>query len=916
MNISGYYSDINNNRIDVVFSLDSGLEDIEISEDSPLRFAGDAVTIEENIDDVFDEMITKTATINLITDNYIGDLLFARSPKEIGLMITKTYKVDDQERQVILFDGYVSPAAYNQPFVQPHDSFTITGVDKLSVLQYYYYKNIYSLSDYDNYKSGAGLVSFKEMLDDVFGEDNWDWDESKDVDLSKMFLSEGEILGESFDDLWKKDEVLIQICRYLSLHVRQQGTRFYLFSWRTQAMSEVLNDVNIRNVAGTDMDLTIDDVYNQIQVKDDVTPVEDVFSAPLEDEDLFSVYSSSQQFLTEYISDGNGDSSKNFMDKMLGRETGSISEQDDRYNDCLPHRNEWYVQIKQSPNWELYTYSGDNVSTLFELEGNKGINQHNIMKYMRQHEFTPMIMSLGKNEIKGTDSSTLKKPGMSNFLVISVNGDCSNKENDVNYYDNKLQQLAGPQSKGLAQYTGFSAANFKPTDAGSTNYLVFNGKITLAPMAWQSNVTSLYPDLPAPVYNYTDNVTWNATNFSWKAVAPSDRNGNGRYYYQRFHTKKYPNAGNSQMGNADNDLFLYPNVDVKDYVDEAPYQTNKYGSPWRYEYTKEEQAVSDQTDNIDKLPVLACRLTIGDDEDMMYLVEKYDGNGKSIYNWYRKNNLPVRDGVTIDYFTLGVDPNAGDIIIGQEFDIQDNTGEYGIDATGTAIPIRYDDDLPLAGTVKFTILGPVNIVWDGVIRKHPSFWRHTSYFTSGPMQVLSYVSNIFIQDFTCKIYTDNGFADNKGDSDIYYVSDMNNGAHDYVAGKHETEFKIITQLTTEECMLMDVKNTVNVNAVLDDNKNTINEIKDDNLYELLISSGESEETAEREATAKAEEHYVKEYYDLCSSPKIIATVTVKDLIDFDYNTKYTIPAMSKQFILLSKSQDLKYDTANIKLREI
>ena len=51
-----------------------------------------------------------------------------------------------------------------------------------------------------------------------------------------------------------------------------------------------------------------------------------------------------------------------------------------------------------------------------------------------------------------------------------------------------------------------------------------------------------------------------------------------------------------------------------------------------------------------------------------------------------------------------------------------------LDAKGTAIPIKKSD--ALSGAVVFRILGPVNLTWNDITRRHPSFWRHTKWYNN------------------------------------------------------------------------------------------------------------------------------------------------------------------------------------------
>lgn len=909
--ISGYYKDIDDNIITVTFS-GANVGEYTISEDSSIRFAYEPVTISENIDDVFDEIITQTADIDLVVDDYIGDNLFAKSPREIECTITKQYGNDNP---IVLFNGYVVPAAFSQPHNKPHEHFSIQAVDKLATLQYYYYKTTNTLADYERNLGSAGMVSFSSLLDGILGTDNWRYQGTKVISLNNVYISEAEIYGESFDDIMTQEDILIHICRFLSCHAKYDSTtgKIILFSWvnvKSSSGSYVITGAGENeNIRRSDMDITIDDVYSQIQVKDNVTPVEEIVNSPLASDTLSSPYSSSQHWMTEYIADGDGEFAWGCIRKMMGYDDGQIDRNHDKYNDVKPHRKEWYFQINQSKYWDLYDTNNNNINYLMT-----GINQTDLLEKMRNSNYTPLFISVGSTEdLEDTSSYTpspLKKPNLTNYLVISVNGDFTNKK-----VDSELDSLP---SEGIMRYNGFSAANLTPADDTSTNYIIISGKITLAPIVTQSGT----PSVSTSIYSYntngtvasttskvlrTDNYTFNGVNKPTgteevKSYAvPSDNNGNGRYYWRRFFKQTYPSKliDNVDHIPADSSLMLYPMCDVKKIIEEDPYAASAQGVA-NSKYNAQSAFVYDRTttdrtqtgnDEINKLPILACKLSVGDVEsgNIKYLVETYDGVGNSVYSW----------SSTEGYFTIGIDPKMGDRIIGQEFSIQDNTNNYGIDASGMAIPIT--DEVPVSGRVNFSILGPVNIVYNDYIRKHPTAWRHTSYIETGNINLLSYISNIWISDFSVKIYTDNGYADNKGDSDIYYISDVDENSFDYIAGKHETEFRFITQLTTSECSAMDVKNTINVNSVLNASKTAINTFKDDAT----------------DNTCKAEEHYVKEYYDLTNEPKMIVSVTVADDQNITKDNIYTITALpNRNFMLMSKSYDLKYNTVKIQLREI
>lgn len=91
-----------------------------------------------------------------------------------------------------------------------------------------------------------------------------------------------------------------------------------------------------------------------------------------------------------------------------------------------------------------------------------------------------------------------------------------------------------------------------------------------------------------------------------------------------------------------------------------------------------------------------------------------------------------------------------------------------IDTEGTAIPIKKDD--ALSGAVIFRILGPINLTWNDITRRHPLFWILTKYYPNTKF-ILSHLENIIIKDFECKIYTDNGGNEQlNADNDLIYLS--------------------------------------------------------------------------------------------------------------------------------------------------
>jgi hypothetical protein len=282
-----------------------------------------------------------------------------------------------------------------------------------------------------------------------------------------------------------------------------------------------------------------------------------------------------------------------------------------------------------------------------------------------------------------------------------------------------------------------------------------------------------------------------------------------------------------------------------------------------------------------------------------------DEYGNSEYKWFTLGQEPTEtyvdtDGTEKTYqkttFSLGINPKIGDYIIGQEYDIQNNIW-YWMNLNnieGTAIPIKKED--ALSGTVIFRVLGVINLTWNDITRRHPSFWRHTKWYTN-TRYVLAHTENIIIQDFNCKIASDNaGNQKIEDEKDLIYMSDETDR---FINKKEDIEFKFITQLTAEEAAEKQINNSINLNAVINAN----NGIAISNIYDRF--TGE---------TAKAEEHYVDQYFRQYSSPKILMKMTIHGIPSI--SNRYISNVLNKQFFTQSVNTDVKMNKSQITIKEI
>lgn len=886
----GTFKDFNNDTIEVTINnSNSGEGQIEIGENG-LFFTGNPIEIVTNIDDTFEHIIKKSAQINLLSKNYVGDYFFADNARTVSVEISRNNE--------IIFSGYLEPNTFSQGYSLPLEEFTLNCTDYLSTLQYLNYNNA-TINNYDALKSTASNKSFYNILQELFGGQSIWYDKSKAKSPGRettlfqdLGVNENYIYGEDFDDLMTQEELLNEMLQYLNLHIIQEGTEFYVFDWNTikNERSEWVNiftsatqalPVNHITMlsdhhADNSTNITIADVYNQIQVKCELENEETVIESPLDNDRLESYYIGRTHYMSEIISEDQNA----FFDLVDGNPNSNST------NKLI----EWYVQPMYNNNWVLYNKNGvadDLVS--YDTNG-EAINAYSLPLYAKKNQLTPLLLRFGSVENNSTnnqDNAPVSSVTMKDYLVISINGNADNTENGASPTDATIQN-----SQPLVEFIGSNGGGvFSPSDEETTNYIVFSGKITLQPIQWESdhynNVLTRTPSNDPFTDSYINNDYYRTY-----VVAKVPVDGGNKYYTRKF----YKNTNTRQTNDVVlNDINLQPPVKSMQFR----FNGDKYGSSdFKYNYS----AVGDGSDKMSKMPILECELIIGNKRLVEYDMDEY---GNSKFAWTDINSginetYVDENGVTQTYlkqtFSIGINPKIDDVILGTEFEIQ-NTIDYrmNVDAEGMAIPIKMSDGL--SGAVIFRILGPVNLTWNDITRRHPSFWRSTKWYDSNKI-ILCHLENIILSDFTAKIYTDGGGITVSNDKDLIYLSNEN---MKYYNKKDDITFKFVTQLTSKESSEKGVSQSVCLNAIIDMTTNT------------PITSLYNKTTNE---TAKAEEHYVDQYYREYSSPKILMETTLHDNKDINFRNIFLSGALNKTMYVQSINHDVREATATITLKEI
>lgn len=891
MYLHGHFYNQREERIEVhiLTGGDRTKETVIGEKNGELSFTDDPVELTSQVNDTFDHLLCQQATVRLLARNFVPDF-FCASCRDA---VVNIYREGE-----CLFAGFIEPQSYSQGYNEEFDEIELSCIDALTALQYAKYRDVGSLGVlYNVVKAEAEQRTFLAMLKEILGGVTAEldivggnamrylYDGSKAVDdlagnhyaiFGQLTVSELLFLGDEEDDVWQQDEVLEEILKYLNLHIVQDGFTFYLFSWESVKGDERIywrdlltgasvttarqtTDIVTGLVTDTNTTISVGEVYNKIMLTAKVESMESVIESPLDNDLLKSPFSNKQKYMTEYSSDGEGSKAINAFDAMTHGQETSYS------GGCI---TDWYVQMMNNSQW-LFPKSGS--GNLMEEYCSEGRNQHILPNWLAKNQGAA-IMALGKVEKKtdGKDNSPTSKVEMTNYLVVSVNGNCDDKE--ATTYPNTNSLKAGiPRAVYNGSMTG---GVFSPTDEGTTNYIVLSGKLVLNPVM---ALTDTYK----AIYNYDGGIWGNM--FSgikkWSGMTvPSRNNGDGRYYTQQWWKAATPNE--TVVWDMETAHGFVPFTDT---------------GPQLYEFKY--SAIGDGSDHISKVGMLACMLIIGD----KCVVEKGTEGQVTDFEWRKYKTLEEcsnEDEYYQQCFTIGFDPKIGDKIVGTKFDLQNNVNyELGIDAEGIAIPIKKADKV--SGRVKFMILGPVNALWDVVTRRHKTWFRHTKW-NSTTIPLLAHVSSIMVEQFEVKIYSDNGLVNNTGDNDLVYMSDTKES---FVNVKDDIEMKINSALTAAECQALDVTDSVKMSTPL-------NTLTGEGLLAVYDYS--------RGMSAKPEQLYVDYYYKEWHAPRVVMT---QKLTDTDGGivslfAHYRHPMMDKTFFVQGISRNLEEGYAEMTLKEI
>ena len=894
MKLTGEYINKVGQRISVgiVTGGDSGTT-AEITDGGDYQFsADDTVSTESGLNDSFDALIAHSATIRIQSRNY-NSALYARGVKDAAVSI-------DRDGEA-LFRGWLEPSVYSQSYQEEYDEQELNCVDWIGALQYTPFRGVGDTTTWRKAMRESDTHSFLDLLTEALtagaGKEKWAlyYDGSKQLDgdissslFSHLGVSDMAFLGDDADSVKNYHDVVEAILQYLDLHIVQEGAAFYVFSWESLRKGDVkwtliAGDETIGSIgwgqtteiedsiaSGVDGQINVGEVWNKLSIKVSPKPLSELATSPLDDSGKVPAYGARQKYVTEYSSDGNGDSAhKAFKSLVLN---GSYNAGD--YDGFSV--TDYIIRIKRSVDWQIGRAGTDYCDELSK----DGTHQETIPN-KEAGQIGAMLLSVGKIDKKANkkDNSPVKKPEMDDYLVVSVNG---NEEDDEEKARPSTDDVRAAMPVAVYQ-GGTSGSVYSPSDAGMTNYLVISGNIILNPVMERSSAVSGPATGERGGHDTIKELRDFYANSSLKCTTvPSRTNKDGRFLTFKWWKSADAKAEPTEDLNPQ-ELSSGSSEGWTPYTGDGP-------ELYEYKYSQ----IGDRTDEIGKIGVLECMLRIGD----KVLVENKTGAGKPTdFTWqtYKSADSCTEEEYYSQTFTIGFDPKVGDKIIGDEYEIGRNFDyNMNIDADGgMAIPLPYDAHL--SGAVELKILGPVLWTWNNITRRHPTFFRHTKW-SSTEIPLMAHVSSIVVREMSMKIYSDTD--SDIDESDIIYTSKTDESFYNK---KDEIELALCSGFTSEECRQHGITNTTGTTTVVDLRSKSALLSLHDNI------SGED---------AKPEKLYLNAHYQESHKPRVELTLGLEDtgaVHDFGH---YHYETLGKTLYVRSVERNLMEGSAQVKMGEV
>lgn len=276
-----------------------------VSETIELTFGETPCVITTESDGMFSPIKSRSCTIDIITDSWLFDLY---SPTAKGVQVRV------KKGMITQFFGYLTPNSYNQSYTY-RDNVSLEAIDAVSVLKEFKYTTVDSIPKYQKivdiiirllYNAGYdGMLYIPNSYTSLNGSSN-------STAVHSLYVSEGNFFDDDDEHTpWTQYEVLEELMRFLGWSLCPNGDDVYCVDYKmvknntnqsyssyeistgTRSSASLnLSSISVINkdaYAGGEPSLSVDDVFNKIEISDNLYEVEEIAPDIFEDENHISI---------------------------------------------------------------------------------------------------------------------------------------------------------------------------------------------------------------------------------------------------------------------------------------------------------------------------------------------------------------------------------------------------------------------------------------------------------------------------------------------------------------------------------------------------------------------------------------------------------------------------------------------------
>jgi len=272
-------------------------------EDKNVDLGGTPVILVTDSSKIFDPIKSRSLSIELVSYEWYFDLY------SIGARDVSVKLYDDTDKTV--FRGWLTPQAYSQNFTYL-DNIELEAVDAISTTKYFDYQTVNEYVDFQSVilsilKSAGyqGDLYIPKTYDLINGQT------FQNTVLSNLKVSSSNFIDDDEEKSpWKEYDVLYEIAQFMGWSFIPDGDDVWLVDYKKEAEGQVTyekynivsgqktgeyvsdsNDIEIKtqDMAGGESKIDIDEIYNKIEISDNLYEIEDICTDIFDDANHISV---------------------------------------------------------------------------------------------------------------------------------------------------------------------------------------------------------------------------------------------------------------------------------------------------------------------------------------------------------------------------------------------------------------------------------------------------------------------------------------------------------------------------------------------------------------------------------------------------------------------------------------------------